>query len=74
MLNTRDKILISMTAVIQAVYGAVFIFLNVFLRIFVCFHVSRRMQIHFIVIIHKSIDGGKMKFYAVFLANIKHII
>ena len=32
------------------------------------------MQIHFIVIIHKSIDGGKMKFYAVFLANIKHII
>ena len=28
------------------------------------------MQIHFIVIIHKSIDGGKMKFYAVFLANI----
>lgn len=38
------------------------------------FHVSRRIQIHFIVIIHKSIDGGKMKFYAVFLANIKHII
>lgn len=38
------------------------------------FHVSRRTQIHFIVIIHKSIDRGKMKFYAVFLANIKHII
>lgn len=32
------------------------------------------MQIHFIVIIHKSIDEGKMKFYAVFLANIKYII
>ena len=38
------------------------------------FHVSRRIQIHFIVIIHKSIARGKMKFYAVFLANIKHII
>lgn len=45
-----------------------------FYAFFVCFHVSRRMQIHFIVIIHKSIDRGKMKFYAVFLANIKHII
>ncbi len=32
------------------------------------------MQIHFIVIIYKSIDGGKMKFYTMFLANIKHII
>ncbi len=26
MLNTRDKILISLTAVLQAVYGAVFIY------------------------------------------------
>ena len=32
------------------------------------------MRIHFIVIIYKSIDRGKMKFYAAFLANIKHII
>lgn len=32
------------------------------------------MRIHFIVIIYKSIDGGKMKFYAVFLANVKYII